>query len=135
MFFLIDVVQVDKMVAVFFDKLCGSKVTLLSLLNQVKWNQALLGSNLSGIVLMTNKKSKKRSSFKDSFFDIFGGLYACKNPSINFFFLVIDNPLWFLSLFFKSAKWPSRALVVFGISSSILSYHVNSQNRLVFRLL
>ncbi len=50
---------------------------------------------------------------------------------MNFFFLDSDNPLWFLSLFFKSAKCPSIALVVLGIFKSMLSYQVKSQGRCV----
>ena len=66
--------------------------------------------------------------------DIFGSPYAFKNSSINFFFLSIESPLWFLSLFFRSEKCPSMAFVVFGMFNPGLSYHVKSQGRFVFRL-
>ena len=57
--------------------------------------------------------------------------YAFKNSSINFLLRWGESPLWLRSLFFRSAKWPSMALVVLGMSNVGLSYHVKSQGRLV----
>ena len=97
--------------------------------------QALLESNLN----RDNTDARQKCQIKGlhyccSPFDIFREPYAFKNSSINLTFLFIDNPLWFRNLFFKSAKWPSIAFVVLGIFNSILSYHVNSQGVLFFKL-
>ena len=134
MLFRSEIFQVDKKESVIFDDYFIQLLKALFLLCQVKQKQALLGSNLSGIYLMTDKNVKSEGLLLSYPSDIFRGLYAFKNPSINFFFLSIDRPLWFRSLFFKSAKCPSIALVVFGIPKLILSYHVKSQGRLFLRL-
>ena len=67
--------------------------------------------------------------------DIFREPYAFKNSSMNFIFRFMDNPLWLRSLFFRSEKCPSIALVVFGIFNCMLSYRVNDQGKLFFKLL
>src|SRR4028119_1267802 len=84
---------------------------------------------------MNRRKCHFKGTISSSSFDIFRGLYAFKNSSINFFFRANDNPLWFLNLYFKSAKCPSIALVVLGIFNSMLSYQVKSHGRLVLKLL
>jgi hypothetical protein len=58
---------VDKMVGVFFNKITINNFNVLLLPNQVKRKQALLGSNLSGISLMTDKNVNKRGLFQGSF--------------------------------------------------------------------
>ena len=65
--FLASSLHVDKMVGVFFNKITINNFNVLFLLNQVKWKQALLGSNLSGISLTTDKNVNKRGLLQDSF--------------------------------------------------------------------
>lgn len=58
-FFFTVVFHVDKMVGVFFNKISIHKSFIIILIYQVKQKQALLGSNLSGINLMTEKKTDR----------------------------------------------------------------------------
>ena len=81
------------------------------------------------------RKSHFKGTALSGSFDIFRGLYAFKNSSANFFFRAADNPLWFLNLFFRSAKCPSIAFVVFGICKLRWSYQVKSHGKFVFKLL
>ena len=70
----------------------------------IKWKEFLNERKI-------DEKGKKRYVHKK----LRSAYRSLKNSSINFFFLSIDKPLWFLNLFFKSAKCPSIALVVLGI--------------------
>ncbi len=87
---------------------------------QAKRKRAMLESNPPGINLTATEMSPFKGVFlTESSFAIFRAFHAFKNSSMNFFFRAIDNPLWFLNLFFKSAKCPSMALVVLGIFNSM----------------
>jgi len=93
MLFLARFVQVDKIDAqnfgfyllwFYFQYFCCVKL---------KRKQALLGSNLTGIYLTDKRMCLKKGLSLDSPFNIFGIIYASKNPSINFILRSFDNPL------------------------------------------
>ena len=66
---------------------------LLSLFYQAKGKQALPESNLSGILLMTEKKCQFTVLLIRSSSDIFRVPYAFKNSFINFCLCAIVSPL------------------------------------------
>jgi hypothetical protein len=88
--------RVDIFNAVYFWINCfwGRVYDYIYLSSQTEISSA--GEQLMRDRLMTDRNVKKgaclTSSF-DIFGDIFGGLYAFKNSSINFFFRSIDSPL------------------------------------------
>lgn len=64
----------------------------------------MLESNPPGINLMADENVRQGVGVERTPLLFSEALYAFKNSSMNFFFRASDNPLWFLSLFFKSAK-------------------------------
>ena len=93
MHILVDLFQVDKIVAVFLLKFSTVFSQLLLLICQVKRKLVLLESNQSRDSLDDRRKCQEKGIFKTPFFDILGGLYAFKNSSINLIFLALDNTL------------------------------------------
>ena len=83
----------DKINTIFQINICLCLEYVLSLLNLYKRKQALLRSNLSGIIQMLYKMLIRGCLFYGNLFlSIFWQPYTFKNPSINFFFLSNDKP-------------------------------------------
>ena len=103
-------VQVDKINGVYFYNLYPLLVLQQTFVISGKTEVGAAGEHPARDSLDDRRKCHFKGTASSGSFDIFRGPYAFKNSSINFFFLSMDNPLWFLNLFFKSAKCPSIAL-------------------------
>jgi len=120
--------------AVFFHIICCYSLAFSILSICTNGSKLCWRATWIGILQMLDKNVNSKGCNFCSPLIFLESFYAFKNSSINFIFLFKFNPLWFLNLFFKSAKWPSIALVVLGILSSINSYQVNNQGKLFFKL-
>ena len=119
MVFLGCFVQVDKTNGVYFYNFCIHLIQLPTFVISGKTEAGTAGEQPVRDTPDDRRKCHFKGTTLSGSFEIFRGPYAFKNSPINFFLRSTDNPLWFLSLFFRSAKCPSMALVVLGIFKSI----------------
>ena len=86
-----------------FINLLNRTLLIITFDYQIKTEPSSAGEQLARDIFDARQKCQSKETVNVSF-DIFREPYAFKNSFINFFFLTIDNPLWFLNLFFKSEK-------------------------------
>ena len=104
MVFLGCFVQVDKTNGVYFCNFCIHLIQLQIFVISGKTEAGTAGEQPARDTPDDRRKCHFKGTTLSGSFDIFRGPYAFKNSSINFFFLAIDNLLWFLNLFFRPAK-------------------------------